>query len=370
MHAVFRDTTSSYKFFWLLAILDQLAALHKPIPLRLLVQSMVTRAWAAVALFRLSLGKVDRLQDCVCALQQESRLAPRSSASQIDAAMAGWAAFDQWAQELVRFVPGRFLAPWFPGVRPYDRRGARDIAIVADKSWGTAQSGPYRLVEHEGGSALELAPGWLIWLQRNRPLLQAFAELELTRYLQTRNPSVPGIVAKLALPRRRSLGKARGWWNWAIARMSPGTIIDIYTGAPVTAAFEVDHFLPWSLVAHDEFWNLCPVTPGTNRAKSDCLPHERFLPKLAQLHGALLRNPDLPRDLALGYAELLQVDLPRLPTISAEALDQRYCDLVLPLAQIAANQGFPRDWQPSRGTLAIHSSDTAKAGGSRPVLLG
>ena len=34
----------------------------------------------------------------------------------------------------------------------------------------------------------------------------------------------------------------------------------------------IDHFVPWSYVAHDELWNLTPTTRSINSSKSNSLP--------------------------------------------------------------------------------------------------
>ena len=34
----------------------------------------------------------------------------------------------------------------------------------------------------------------------------------------------------------------------------------------------IDHFVPWSYVAHDELWNLNPTTRSVNSSKSNHLP--------------------------------------------------------------------------------------------------
>ena len=36
--------------------------------------------------------------------------------------------------------------------------------------------------------------------------------------------------------------------------------------------YEVDHFIPWSFVMNDEVWNLSPMDPSLNSAKSNRLP--------------------------------------------------------------------------------------------------
>ncbi len=46
----------------------------------------------------------------------------------------------------------------------------------------------------------------------------------------------------------------------------------------------IDHFIPWSYVAHDEFWNLHPTTKSINSSKSNNLPDwENYFPQLARL---------------------------------------------------------------------------------------
>lgn len=347
--AVFRDTTSSYKFFWLLAIIDLVPEFDRPLPVGRLVQAMVIRAWAAVVLFRLSLGKVDRLQDCVREFQTSSNLPARSSAARLTRALDAWPMLPGWVDELTRFVPGRFLGSWFPEAAratPYDRRGSRALAAVADRAWGQADSGPYRLIEQRNAMLIELAPGWRDWIEQNRALVLGFAEHQLARYLQARNPNVPAIINKLELPRRRSLGQVRRWWAEIIARSGEPLVVDIFTGQFLDAGFEVDHFLPWSFVAHDEFWNLCPVVPGINRGKADHLPAlDPYLPRLAALHASILSRPSLPRDLALAYVEFLGVAPAQLEELSPQWIEDRYYELIGPLAQIAANQGFPTNWR-------------------------
>ena len=48
------------------------------------------------------------------------------------------------------------------------------------------------------------------------------------------------------------------------------------------ADISIDHFVPWSYVAHDELWNLVPTTQNVNSSKSNNLPDwEIYFPRLA-----------------------------------------------------------------------------------------
>jgi HNH endonuclease len=49
------------------------------------------------------------------------------------------------------------------------------------------------------------------------------------------------------------------------------------SGAPLDDAFSIDHFLPWSFVAHDLLWNLTPVFGTTNSKKGDALPNAKHV---------------------------------------------------------------------------------------------
>ena len=50
-------------------------------------------------------------------------------------------------------------------------------------------------------------------------------------------------------------------------------MLDIYEKLPLFAqSISIDHFIPWSFVAHDELWNLLPTTKIINSKKSNRLP--------------------------------------------------------------------------------------------------
>lgn len=69
--AGFGDVTNSYKFYWLLAILEQLPdAADSILPIDRLLAQMVATAWTpAVVIFRLHFGKQDQLGELALALQ-------------------------------------------------------------------------------------------------------------------------------------------------------------------------------------------------------------------------------------------------------------------------------------------------------------
>ena len=66
-------------------------------------------------------------------------------------------------------------------------------------------------------------------------------------------------------------------------------IFDVfYTENKLNHSYDLDHFLPWKFVAHNQLWNLIPVDPRANRSKSDHFPSKTYIDRLAATHCAAL----------------------------------------------------------------------------------
>lgn len=347
---IFDDTTNSYKLFWfraLLEVLEQDGA--SEIPLHRLTREMVIAAWAPVMLFRLSLGKQDKLQIAVQDLAEFSGIQATARPQEVRQALADWPMAQERVDEFERYVPTRFLTPWFE----YDLRGIPDgkrtpiIKQLARDQVGQGQSAPYALDVVNGEPFLKFDPIWRAWFHQNKALLDAYADQGLSNYLQDRNPSVPGIIRKLRVPVKRDLNRARKFWRtFQDTALNEGLeFADFFTSRPLDGSFAIDHFLPWTFVAHDELWNLAPVARETNSRKGDRLPDlDTYIPRLARLHHSavalLTEHPRLIDD----YVSLFGCDLATLKTLSSADFEQKYDQVLRPLAQIAVNQGYRDRW--------------------------
>ena len=88
----------------------------------------------------------------------------------------------------------------------------------------------------------------------------------------------------------RHLERVRDLWN-AHIEVSNKEIVDIYTGNKLESTFDVDHFIPWSYVAHDEMWNLIPSNASVNRSKSNNLPEwNLYFNKMANMEYDLYKS--------------------------------------------------------------------------------
>ncbi|MGL4483590.1 MAG: HNH endonuclease domain-containing protein, partial [Anaerovoracaceae bacterium] len=127
---------------------------------------------------------------------------------------------------------------------------------------------------------IKVQPEWAKYIANNRQIIEGWIEYNLMIYLQRRNPNVPGIPNKLNAPSQRNLAKVIKYWK-ALSDVSK--VVDIYTGKDIEKnEISIDHFIPWSYVAHDEMWNLIPTKKSTNSSKSNKLPvWEKFFKPLA-----------------------------------------------------------------------------------------
>jgi HNH endonuclease len=344
------DATNSYKFFWLQALLWTVE--YQPatvVSLRDLVVEMVVAAWHPVTLYKLSLGPRDMLQRAVTQIHAVSGLPSAAPAVKVRKAVLETPSLGNLASELTRFVPFRFITPWFKN----ELRGLRDdqhnrrIRELAAAAFGRHSSCPYAF--DNTLHAVRIDPGWHGWMRENIAILRAFADSGLARFLQARNPGVPGIPAKLHAPIWRSgLVRGRKFWDVALSALAAqgsSYAVDIYTDAKLNPGFSIDHFLPWSFVAHDLLWNLAPVNRSTNSSKSDAIPKlDRYVPRLAALHraalGVLSNQPLLLAD----HIEFLLEDISSLLERDTAWFTDRYTKALRPLAELAALQGFSTGW--------------------------
>lgn len=347
---VFDDVTNSYKLFWFLALLNRLPALaDTPVIVAELVTEMHVLAWHPVTLYRLSLGQQDKLQANVRKAREESSLLLSTSLENVrqDPVVVRVAAD---GRDLARYVPFRFLSPWFQdrlrSLKDVQKNAAIRQAAHEQRSKPTAS--PYFLQNDPAlGMALILDPGWHSFLLENRCILEGFARHHLVSFLQARNPGVPGIVDKLDPPMVRALAPARKFWSQSITQLREQgeEVSDLYSGRPLDPDFSIDHFLPWSFVAHDLGWNLCPANKATNSAKGDKVPSlDRYLDRFVALHHRVLRISRPTERLLQDYCNAFRLDVSIIQSMPAEEFLQRYRALMVPQVQTAKNMGFATNW--------------------------
>lgn len=324
--ACFNNTTATYKFYWLLSILDQVERGKTLISKKELFAGMVSHAWYTVNYFHVSFGKSDLLGEHIIQLKDIEQIPITASRVEISEQLA--ASSNPITQGLLfhfdRNVPHRFLSPWFPGAEKnevyFRSNDPKELSIYA--------------LENDFISVNLL---WANYLIANAALIRDFCYWRLALYLQAKNPNVPDIPNKLIKPaQRNSLTKQRKYWDQVISDVGP--INCIYTNELLKPGnYAVEHFIPYSFVSHDLIWNLIPANPSFNSVKSDKLPQLEiyFAPFFDLQKRALgLMQEKEPRN------PLLDDYLSIFPDLDASITREKYYEHLQPLITIAANNGF------------------------------
>jgi hypothetical protein len=277
LSSVFSDTTNSYKFYWFLSILDSLQENNEAIiSLNDIALRMVANVWYPLDYFKLSFGKQDGFKKIAEFL---------TSKITIDNSINSLSLFNQINSklnlddnyllslktlELLRWVPFRFLRPYFSK----ETKGLPDHQVngkITELANNNFKNNPQKVIYRFVGDCIELNAVWIDYFQKHQGILRGFIYWHLIKFLQKNNPNVIGLSEKLNKPTHRNLKQANLFWKEYLKETPQ--VKCIYSGQEITLQnLSLDHFLPWSFVAHDQLWNIIPTPKNVNSAKSDCLP--------------------------------------------------------------------------------------------------
>lgn len=345
LSSVFRDTTNSYKFYWFLSILDSLRdngeniILQKDIALR-----MLANVWYPLDYFKLSFGSQDGFKK-VAQFVSSKILVDNSpnSPSLIDQIKQNFTERDltqltQEIKKLYRWVPFRFVRPFIEA----ETKGILDqyvnaaITQICDELF---ESHPHRIMYRFVGDSIELNSIWVEYLQKHQGILRGFIFWHLVRFVQKNNPNVIGLSEKLQKPVQRDLGLANKFWR-SYLNSNPNCTC-IYSGQVITSEnLSLDHFLPWSYVAHDQLWNIIPTTRKVNSTKSNSLPSlELYFEAFARLQFEIVEFYLGKSDNKIleDYSQVFKVDL---SSLSSSKFKEKLEQIIFPQFQIAQNTGF------------------------------
>ncbi len=359
---VFNNTTNSYKFYWFWSLLQQ-AETTRTIPFRNLIVDMVALSWHSVAYYQLSLGSSDQLSDLIQRVLASGDLHAPSKTEEVAAYLhACWNAPNPSSyqkklisalKKLENYVPYRFLRPFF-GRLPKSNM-ERTIAEHSQATFNVAEEAPIykiNLVQRASNElkSITLHLDWQDYLQQHHKILQEFCWWNLTQFLRSRNPNVPSVSGKILPPytQKRQLGTAKKFWKKVVEMPSLPPLRCLYTQHPLQATWPIDHFVPWSFVAHDQLWNLLPTPGSINSSKNNRLPDVSYWEPFARLQYAAIQRyyGQYPKALKplLDYTLLLKTTSIGVATLSEAAFVAALLAELQPLMQQAKNLGFAEAW--------------------------
>ena len=279
---LFANTNECYKFFWFKAILEKVTKNQLEMTYEELVDSMIADAWYMVTEYHLNLGPVDTLENVIDTINKMyPEIKPAVKESELLALIKDTDNREIITKKrtLTRNVPYRLQAPFLNSIK--------------GKAWNVGESKLIEQINQQErlmyyftalnglDTRIHVDEDWAKYIIKNQEIIRGWLENNMILYLQKRNPCVPGIADKLYPPKKRKLSDVKKYWKMII-ELEP--VREIYNDELLTDKdISIDHFIPWSYVAHDELWNLSPTTRSINSSKSNSLPKwEIYYDKLLQ----------------------------------------------------------------------------------------
>ena len=273
---LFDNTSNCYKFFWFQAILRKVDGTHCRFTFEELINDMIADAWYMVTEYHLRLGPIgitDNLEEVVKYIYEKYGFMPSERREKIIVFLETTddRKITKYKSDLTLNVPYRLQAPFYDEIRIEKNMWCGPKQNLTDEINKQKRLMYYFRLISGLETVIEVDALWAEYLCRHKDILKGWMQLKLIRYLQSKNPSVPGIADKLEAPFSRDIERVRKYWK-LIVEIVP-SLKDIYGDVTLVGeTISVDHFVPWQYVSHDELWNLHPTTKSINSSKSNSLP--------------------------------------------------------------------------------------------------
>lgn len=355
---IFDNTTNSYKYLFFISILDILRRRNfdtlSPISFREIVIEMLANAWYSHNYFKLSFGTQDRIAtklDCLDLKIGEPILQFRDPDKKLLRRAIQAENIDDIVNFINRYVPFRLIRPFFAQETINLKDSEVNQALVSLSINNFNVQKPlycFNANTVKDCNAIVLHDGWIDYIAKNYSIVRGWVAWKWLIYMQARNINTPNIASKIFMPQQRdSLTKQTKYWKVVL---SHERMKCIYSNVELDPdRFSIDHYLPWSFVAHDQLWNLIPTTPSVNSSKSNSLPNDKYFKEFVSLQhkGLTISSKHLSKAHWLSYTESYIAELKlSQPTdlLDIEIVRNAYTETMKPLISLATIQGFPKDW--------------------------
>jgi hypothetical protein len=288
---IFKKTTNSYKlllFKSILTVITNNSHTSGVVDSRQLANLMLAHAWIPSVYYKLNLGSQDKIHNYLTELSMLNIDFVNKRLGYFDIILdtINQSNTDGIVNKLMRYAPFRLLAPFADNnlVKCDDYAKNKFIASMINNDFDKNYS-IYKIKTNDSGKFIELIihPYWLEYLKINNNIVHGWVNFNWIQYLQTKNPNTPSIPNKITLEKSRlSVAKQREFWDLFLSK---NAIECIFTGEILTSSnYQLDHFLPWTYVAHNQYWNLIPIISNCNSSKSNKLPNKSFIENYTAIH--------------------------------------------------------------------------------------
>jgi hypothetical protein len=325
--SIFNYTSATYKFYWFLAIVEEVESGNKEIQKDRLFARMISNAWYPVKYFRLSFGSQDHISQLINDFFNSTSIKVSDDKAEIRKCLIETKDITilKKLYHLDKNVPHKFLSPWFKGSKK----------SIYESSQLDFQNSIYHLFKNH----IIVNDNWYDYIRLNAKVIKDFIYWNLALFIQARNPSTPDVINKLIKPaKRNSLTKQRNkFWNIYLEKR-PETKC-IFTNEPLNPKnYHVDHFVPYSFVSHDLIWNLIPINSNFNTSKSNKLPLvKKYFDSFYKLQNDAIQvfGKSMPKNFKEEYLSVF----PNFEE-NKQINYSQYKDVISPLITVAHNNGF------------------------------
>ena len=221
---------ASYKMYWLLGILDEVALGNTEIEFKRIISRMIVYSWYPILQYKLNYGIFDNLKKSVNYIATKYDLPNNYDENKLlDFIYSNDdKELNKMMKELTYNVPYRLLSPFFTD----KLKGQKDSIknkMITELSL-ESENCLYKIVKGEKDKII-LNEGWKDYLQKNYKVIKGWIYYKIVCFLQKRNPNVPAIAFKIEAPKSRNLTRATTLWKEIIISKN---INDIYTGMNFT----------------------------------------------------------------------------------------------------------------------------------------
>lgn len=356
---LFTKTTNSYKFVFFLSLLDILNRRKfdtiEPISFQEIIIEMLVNAWYPHVFFRLSFGIQDRLAQKLDSLRlniDNCRLSSTDKEKNLIRELIANQPIDDIVSFISRYVPFRLLTVFFQ-----DQLANIDRDHEINQQISTLASTLFNIKKplycfnsefYRDCKSILIHQDWAAYIETHYAIIRGWVSWEWLNYMQKRNPSTPAISSKLFPPHTRaSLTEQTRYWKTVLKNTE---LTCIYSGIPIkTEQMSLDHYIPWTFVAHDQLWNLIPTSSEVNSSKSNKLPSDIYFDNFVtmQHQGLVTSQRLLSEQVWKRYTDVYIADL-NIPSwsdvLDLEILKAAYINNIPPLLSLATSQGFSPDW--------------------------
>ena len=266
------NTSYKYLFFYALIKIINKKPKIKEITFNKLIEEMLILAWLPSFQFNLNFRKQDQTQNLLTKFTENTDRALKEKRptnqiikgikKSVENITLNKDHSEILEKKLLGHVIERLVRPFYKNLKKRPESGKMGMYKISQKILNRdyKKEKPFYLIKYNNKKII-LNKKWRNYIKDHFIFLELWILSKWHQYMQLHNPNTPSLYQKLKLPdyKRNSLDRDRKFWK-AIIKKYPNQIKCIYSDQTLTNNnFDIDHFICWNFLGHDEIWNLIPV---------------------------------------------------------------------------------------------------------------